>query len=85
MIDYFGKRGMTVSVEVFISKTSDTYLKLVYLVSLDRCEQDALEMLCIADVVLKQFKKDSPHTEQVKLKTDNAGNFSSNNFCKILK
>lgn len=73
MIEYFGKRGMSVSVEVFISKALGSHLKLVYLVALDRCDQDALETLCIADVVAEQFKKDSPHTKQLWLKSDNAG------------
>lgn len=80
MQEYFGKRGMTVSVEDFISKILDSYVKFVYLIALDRCDQDALETLCIADVSIAQFKKDCPHTKQIKLKSDNAGNFSPSNF-----
>lgn len=59
--------------EVFITKSVSSYLKLVYLVALDRCDQDTVDTLCIADVVLEQFTKDSPHTKQIQLKTDNAG------------
>lgn len=73
MNEYFGKRGMTVSVEVFIFKSFETYYKQVYLVALDRCDQGALETLCIADVVLQQFKKDYPRTVRLDVKTDKAG------------
>jgi hypothetical protein len=77
MSEYFGKRGMSVSVEVFISKSFTSYQKQVYLVALDRCEQNTRETLCIADVVLKQFCDDNPHVKRIELKTDNAGNSSS--------
>jgi hypothetical protein len=73
MNEYFGKRGMSVSVEVFISKSFMTYQKQVYLVALDRCDQNALETLCIADTVLKKFREDNPHVQQLHLKSDNAG------------
>lgn len=73
MTEYFGKRGMSVSVEVFLSKVFMTYQKQVYLVSLDRCDQDAVETLCIADKVLEEFTKDNPHIKRIGLKSDNAG------------
>lgn len=73
MNEYFGKRGMTISVEVFLFKAFGTYFKQVYLVALDRCEQNAVETLCIADIVLEQFKKDFPQIVRLEVKTDNAG------------
>lgn len=73
MNEYFGKRGMTVSVEVFITKVFETYHKHVYLVALDRCDQGVLETLCIADTVIEQFSKDHPQIKEIELKTDNAG------------
>lgn len=73
MSDYFGKRGMTVSVEVFIFKAFDSYFKQVYLVALDRCEQNSVETLCIADIVLQQFRFDYPQISELILKSDNAG------------
>lgn len=85
MVDYFGKRGMTVSVEVFIFKSFETYHKQVYLVALDRSDQGALETLCIADIVLQQFKKDYPQIARLDLKTDNAGStFGSVMLCAII-
>lgn len=75
MIEYYGKRGISVSVEVFISKSFSTYIKQVYLVALDRCDQDMLQTLCIAEIVLDQFSKDCPHIKEIKIKTDNAGDF----------
>lgn len=78
MAEYFGKRGMSVSVEVFISKVLDSFIKSVYLVALNRCDQDTIDTLCIADVVLKKFSEDSPHTKKIKIKSDNAGKLSVN-------
>lgn len=53
----------------------------MYFVALDRFDQDVLETLCIADVVIEQFKKDNPNIAQIYLKTDNAGNSFINNLC----
>lgn len=73
MSEYFGKRGMSVSVEVFITKSLTDYQKQVYLVSLDRCDQGCIETLCIADKVLEKFRTDNPFVNKIFLKTDNAG------------
>lgn len=73
MSEYFGKRGMTVSVVVFLTKAIMSYHKQVYLVALDKSDQGTVDTLCIADIVLEQFKKDSPHITSIDLKTDNAG------------
>lgn len=73
MQEYFGKRGMSVSVEVFIKKLFEAYHKQVYLVTLDRCDQGVVETLCIADKVLQKFSRDNPDVKELFLKTDNAG------------
>lgn len=73
MTEYFGKRGMTVSVEVFLFKSFMKYHKQVYLAVLDRCDQATLETLCIADTVLQQFSRDYPQIVRIELKSDNAG------------
>lgn len=73
MLEYFGKRGITVSVEVFLMKQFESYQKQVYLVGIDRSDQGTLDTLCIADTVLEQFHKDNPHVTRVDLKSDNAG------------
>jgi hypothetical protein len=84
MNEYFGKRGMTVSVEVFITKPCTTYQKHVYFVALDRCDQNSLETLCIADIVLDQFQKDFPSIKQIELKSDNAGNIATFIFVRSI-
>lgn len=56
---------MPVSVEVFITKSVTTYCKQVYLVSLDKCDQGAVETLCIADKVIEKFSSDNPHIKNV--------------------
>lgn len=80
MQEYFGKRGMTVSVEVFLSKLYMTYHKQVYLVALDRCEQGTVDTLCIADKVIQQFSRDNPNITDLFLKSDNAGSVVFLNF-----
>lgn len=73
MSEYFGKSGMSVSVEVFITKSVETYCKYVYLPALDKCDQGALETICIAEKVLEKFSIDHPSVENLFVKTDNAG------------
>lgn len=73
MTEYFGKRGITVSIEVFLMKLSMSYHKQIYLTAIDRSDQGTLDTLCIADVVLDQFSKDFPHINEIDIKTDNAG------------
>lgn len=74
MSDYFGKRGISISVEVFIMKIGqEKYLKHCYLVALDRCEQKMVDTLSIADITLKQFHRDFPQIDKLKIKSDNAG------------
>lgn len=81
MTEYFGKRGMTVSVECFITKVLMSYHKQVYLATLQKSDQGTLDTLCIADTVLEQFSKDSPHIKSVDLKTDNAGTYQFVHIC----
>lgn len=78
MSEYFGKRGMSVSVEVFIMKLNDLYSKVTYLVALDRCDQNAADSLSIADLVLSEFSKDFPNVVSLRIKTDNAGSYHAN-------
>lgn len=85
MNEYFGKRGISISVDVFITKSFTTYHKQVYLATLDRCDQDSCDTLCIADNVLTQFHKDNPHINEIELKSDNAGKTSFSLRLLILK
>lgn len=70
---YFGKRGMSLSVEVFMMYNNGYWHKQVYLVAIDKCDQSLIDTLNVAEVVFTQFSKDFPGVEQVNLKSDNAG------------
>ncbi|CAH0546967.1 unnamed protein product [Brassicogethes aeneus] len=78
MTEYFGKRGFSLSVEVFLIKNEEKWQKFVYFVALDRCEQELLDCLSIADIVLQQFSHDNPLIKQLHLKSDNAGCYHAN-------
>lgn len=58
-----------------MKKGDDEFLKQVYLVVLDRCEQSMLDTLSIADIVLAEFHKDYPNITGLRLKSDNAGTY----------
>lgn len=77
MMFYFGKRGISVEVNVFIMKIGDVFHKKVYLVALEKTDQGMLDTLSIAKVVLDEFKLDYPHITAIRIKSDNAG-ISSN-------
>ena len=83
--DYFGKKGMSVHVDVFFQKNEKGKLtKLVYFTVIFRCEQDMLSTLNVAHHVLQQYNIDNPQynidNPQVKkllIKSDNAGCYSA--------
>lgn len=78
MSEYFGKRGMSVCVEVFITNINGVFEKQTYLVAFDRCDQNAADTLSIAELVINEFHKDFPEVRYFKIKSDNAGNFHCN-------
>ena len=72
--DYFGKKGMSLHVDVFFTKALDGELKKhTYLTAISRCDQAMVDILCIGDAVLEQFKKDQPAVTKIFTKSDNAG------------
>jgi hypothetical protein len=59
--DYFGKKGMSLAVDVFFQRNSSGNLtNLVYFTVIFRCDQDMVSTLNVADHVLKQYKMDNP-------------------------
>ena len=88
--DYFGKKGMTLHIDVLLSKSvEEELIKHVYYTVAYRCDQGLDDTLCITENVLKQIKKDVPEVTKIFMKSDNAscyhGNYSAelNHFiCK---
>ena len=57
--DYFGKKGMSVNVDVLLTKAvaSSELMKNVYFTTIYRCDQDVIDTLCIAEHVLEVKSK----------------------------
>ena len=71
--EYFGKKGMSLHIDIFFKKDKGVLVKSVYLTAVYRCDQDMKATLNIADVVLKEYKKDEPNVSALYVKSDNAG------------
>ena len=54
----FWKEGMSLHHYTFFKKNKDVLVKSVYFTAIYRCDQDMIARLNIADVVLKEYKKD---------------------------
>ena len=79
MKEYFGKKGMTMHVDVFVLRNSNGELKKhVYLTLIYQSDQGTAAVISIADVVLNQFRKDEPLITTLFAKSDNAGCYSGN-------
>ena len=76
--DYFGKKGMSLHVDVFFVKKNGQIIKHVYLTAVYRCDQGTSSVISIADAVLDQFIKDEPTVKYVFTKSDNAGCYHGN-------
>ena len=69
--DYFGKKGMSVPVDVLLTKAVTELMKSVSFTTIYRCDQDVIDTLCVAEHVLKEIQKDHPNIKQLFRKTDN--------------
>ena len=76
--EYFGKKGMSLHIDVLFRKQNESLLKYVYLTCLFRCKQSAIDVLNIGDVVLQAFKKDCPMVTKLFGKSDNASCYHGN-------
>lgn len=76
--DYYGKRGISMHVDVFVTQVNGTLKKAVYFTVLESCDQDSVSTLCVSEHALNQFKLDFPDTKKLYVKTDNAGCYSGN-------
>ena len=76
---YFGKKGMTLHIDVFYIKSPDGQLiKIVYLTLVFRCDQSKLETMNISDHVLREFSLDFPDVTALFAKSDNASSYHGN-------
>ena len=71
--DYFGKKGMSLHVDVFFVRKEELLVKHVYLTVIYRCEQNTSSIISIADIFLNEFKVDEPDVKKLFTKYDNAG------------
>lgn len=65
-------------------KLNDEWLKSVYIAAFDKSDQDMLDTLCIAEVILKKFHSDFPHINSILAKSDNAGCYHNAATVEIL-
>ena len=71
---WFGKRGISLHVDVLFYKDSKSNLKkMTYFTAIDRCLQDMSSVLCVFEHVLEQIKRDLPHLDTIYTRSDNAG------------
>ena len=76
--EYFGKKGMSLHIDVFFRKENDDLLKYVYFSCIFRSPQTMLDVLNIGDSVLQQFRSDCPNITRLYAKSDNAGSYHGN-------
>ena len=82
--DYFGKKGMSLSIDVLFTKSSDGNLKKsVYHTIIYRCDQDILDTLCVSQHVLNQIKRDFPNLTSLYRRSDNAGCYAGNSVAEF--
>jgi hypothetical protein len=74
MDDWFGKKGISLHVDVLFYKDTNHILKKrTYFTALDRCLQDMASVLCVFEHVLNQIKTDVPNLTTLYTRSDNAG------------
>ena len=82
--EYFGKKGMSLHVDVLSKKDEDGQLrKDVHFTSVYRSDQDVVETLCVVDHVLAQMKTDYPNVKGIYRKSDNAGCYAGNSCAEV--
>ena len=76
--EYFGKKGMTLHVDVIFIREEGKIEKKTYYTVIFRCDQGMLDVLSISDCVLDEVQKDFPKIKQMYAKSDNAICYHSN-------
>ena len=81
---YFGKKGMSMHIDIFYTKDDSDLKKHVYYTLIYRCDQSKLETMNIADYVITEFAKDFPEVCNINGKSDNAGAYHGNQILENL-
>ena len=83
--DYFGKKGMSLAIDVFFMKgeAPGSLKKEVYFTVLERCDQNMASTLSVADHVLNKFSADYPYIKNLSIKSDNAGCYAGNSSAEV--
>ena len=82
--DYYGKKGISLHVDVILMKQQNLLKKHVYFTVIQRCEQGISDTLILADVVLDQFCEDFPLVSEVYIKSGNVGSYHRNYCLEVL-
>ena len=77
--EYFGKKGMSLHVDVFFCKSKNKdNVKFTYFTAIERRDQGLVHVLSISDAVLEEFKQDSPSVNMQICKSDDGNCYHSN-------
>ena len=76
MDEWYGKRGISLHVDVLFYIENDHLRKMTYFTAIDRCPQDMISVLTVCNHVLKQIRKDFPRMKGLYTRSDNAGCYS---------
>ena len=82
--EYFGKKGMSLHIDVIFRKVDSEIEKDVYLTCLYRCSQSMVDVHCIAEKVLQEFHNDYPIIKNIFCKSDNASCYHGNYVLEAL-
>ena len=82
--EYYGKKGMSLHVDILFLKENGELVKRVYFTSVYRCDQSLVDSLCLSSVVLNKMKSDLPGLEQLYAKSDNASSYHGNFYAEAL-
>ena len=78
--EYFGKKGMSLHIDVFFRMDGDDLQKHTYFTAIFRCKQGLVDVLNIGENVLGQYSTDCPDVKSLFLKSDNAGSYHGNHI-----
>ena len=81
---YFGKKGMSMHMDIFYTKQMEELVKQVYVTLVYRCDQSKVDTMNIASFVLQQFQSDFPLVNAINGKSDNASSYHGNQILENL-
>ena len=83
--EYFGKKGMTLHVDViFFLDSNGDLQKNVYPTTIYRCDQGITDSLSIVNLLLDKLHKDLPKVKDLYPKSDNAESYHRNSYTEAL-